>query len=59
MSMRQPPVFSQYFIVEQFEHAAKVRESHCESLYPYYLDPTTHILFLFKSLVYILIKKIL
>lgn len=28
------------------------------SLYPYYLN-TTHILFLFKSLVYILIKKIL
>lgn len=50
MSMRQLPVFFQHFIVKKLKHAAKVKESYCESLYPYYLDPTIHILFIFKSL---------
>ena len=60
MSIRQLPVFFQHFIMKQFKYAPKVKESYWESLYSYYLDPTIHILFLFKSLfcVYLDKKKI-
>ena len=35
--------------MKQCKYAPKVKESYWESLYSYYLDPTVHILFLFKS----------
>lgn len=30
--MRQLPVFFQHFIVKKLKHAAKVKESYCESI---------------------------